>query len=307
MRCKMAAIRNFRRTLSASVALAAALAVVAVAPCSASAGGLTSVSAFRDITGPTGTLATVTVRCPRGTRVVSGGYDPANVFHPNGSGTELVVNTSRRTGRRAWKVSAYQLGRGDTVRLTATANCSAELGPLMTRTRRVSVSGKPGNPAVGTASAHCPHHFFALSGGFQISVNGRATSTSPNSPPVSLILGSRAVARSWAVTGARMGPGHSSMTAFAYCSSTRPLGRPKVGTLHARAPNRSDRLTTPRCPRGMIAASGGFSARFPMGPGQGRILPLSSGLVGARRWTFTAISQNGDAPFNGFTYCVRRT
>ena len=84
---------------------------------------------------------------------------------------------------------------------------------------------------------HCPHHFFAVAGGFHISINGRSTNPS-DSPPVSGILGSRAVARAWAVTGARIG--------------TRPLAphrlrlllpgaaasdRPKVGIMYAAYPD----------------------------------------------------------------------
>ncbi len=266
--------------------------------------GLEPVSVTKEVTGPTGTVATAVARCPRGTRVVSGGYDPGNVYHPNGPATALIVNTSRRAGRRGWKVSAYQLGGGDTVELTATANCSTDLGRLMVRTRQITIDARPGNPGAENASAHCPRHFFALSGGFQLSINGRSTNPS-NSPPVSMIIGSRAVARSWAVTGARMGTGHSSMTAFAYCYPTRPIGRPKVGVMHATDPIRDDRLLTPRCPSRWFAVSGGFSARFPMGPGQGSLLPISSGLSGKRRWSFTGISQGGNAPFNGFTYCLR--
>ena len=88
-------------------------ALAAAFPAAASARpGLTQVSATTPVDGPTGTTASATARCPAGTRAISGGYDPTNVFHPNGSGTALLVNTSRRLGPRAWKVTAYQLGGG---------------------------------------------------------------------------------------------------------------------------------------------------------------------------------------------------
>jgi hypothetical protein len=293
------------------MALAGLMAVVGVAaagPTAASANqGLKQVSVTTEVDGPTGTVASATARCPRGTRAVSGGYDPTNVFHPNGSGTALLVNTSRRLGPRAWKVSAYQLGGGDQVELTASANCSRDLGRPMVRIKRISITATPNNPNPGNASAHCPHHFFAVAGGFHISINGRSTNPS-DSPPVSMILGSRAVARSWAVTGARIGTGRSRLTAFAYCYPTRPLGRPKVDVMRANTPVSNDHLLTPRCPRGYYAVSGGYSARFPMGPGQGSGLPVSSGLLGARRWSFGVVVLNGGStPFNGFTYCLRRS
>jgi hypothetical protein len=271
---------------------------------------LKTVSATTQVDGPTGTTASVTARCPRGTRAVSGGYEPSLMFHPNGSGTALLVNTSRRLGPRSWKVSAYQLGGGDQLSLTAIANCSRDLGRPMVRIKKRSVEaaqGNPNNPNPGNASAHCPHHFFPVAGGFHISINGRSTNPS-DSPPVSMILGSRAVARSWAVTGARLDSGHSRLAAFAYCYPVRPIGRPKVKVIRPRTPVGIDELLTPRCPRGWYAVSGGYSARFPMGPGQGSSIPYSSSPQGARRWSFGAVAVNGvTAPFNGFTYCLPRS
>jgi hypothetical protein len=268
---------------------------------------LKTVSATTQVEGPTGTTASVTARCPRGTRAVSGGYEPTFVFHPNGSGTALLVNTSRRLGPRGWKVSAYQLGFGDQVSLTATVNCSSTLGRPMVRVKKRSIKAGSNNPNPGNVTAHCPRHFFAVAGGFHISINGRSTNPS-DSPPVSMVIGSRAVRRDWAVTGARLGPGSSRLTAFAYCYRVRPLGRPKVRIIHPRTPVGIDQLITPRCPRGWYAVSGGYSARFPMGPGQGSSLPAYSTPHGVRRWSFGAVAVQGStAPFNGFTYCLRRS
>ena len=294
--------RTVRALLLAAIALAAAF------PAAASARpGLTQVSATTPVDGPTGTTASATARCPAGTRAISGGYDPTNVFHPNGSGTALLVNTSRRLGPRAWKVTAYQLGGGDPVELTATANCGRQLRRPMVHIKRISISATSTDPNPGNATAHCPHHFFAVSGGFHISINGRSTNPS-DSPPVSLVIGSRAVARAWAVTGARVGTGRSRLTAFAYCYPVRPIGMPKVGVIHARTPIRNDNMRTPRCPRGTYAVSGGYSARFPMGPGQGSAIPVSSGLLGPNRWSFGAIVTQGESTaFNGFTYCLRES
>ncbi len=312
MGCPMAPLRHaFTRHLHARIpraVLPVAVALVLALPAAASArAGLTQVSATTPVDGPTGTTASATARCPAGTRAISGGYDPTNVFHPNGSGTALVVNTSRRLGPRAWKVTAYQLGGGDPVQLTATANCGRQLGRPMVHTKQISIRATSSDPNPGNAAAHCPHHFFAVSGGFHISINGRSTNPS-DSPPVSAILGSRAVARAWAVTGARIGSGSSRLIAFAYCYPVRPMGRPKVGVIRAHTPVSNGYLVTPRCPRGTYAVSGGFSARFPMGPGQGSALPISSGLLGADRWSFgVVVRQGGSAPFNGFTYCLRRS
>ncbi len=312
MRSAMAALReaipSSHPARIALIGLTALMGVAFAVPAAASASpAMKTVSATTQVDGPTGTMASATARCPRGTRAVSGGYDPTLVFQATGSGTALLVNTSRRLGPRAWKVSAYQLGGGDQVSLTATANCSSELGRPMVRIAKRSIAATSSDPNPGNASAHCPHHFFAVAGGFHISVNGRSTNPS-DSPPVSMILGSRAVARSWAVTGARIGSGHSRLTTFAYCYPVRPLGRPEVRTIQARTPIVVDHLLSPRCPRRWYAVSGGYSARFPMGQGQGSIIPFSASLSGARRWRFGAVAVNGiSAPFNGFTYCLRRS
>ena len=311
MRGPMAALRHASTSPSSAwTARALLLAVIALAaafPAAASArAGLTQVSATTPVDGPTGTTASATARCPAGTRAISGGYDPTNVFHPNGSGTALLVNTSRRLGPRAWKVTAYQLGGGDPVQLTATANCGRQLGRPMVHTKQISIRATSTNPNPGNATAHCPHHFFAVAGGFHISINGRSTNPS-DSPPVSLIIGSRAVARAWAVTGARVGAGRSRLTAFAYCYPVRPIGMPKVRVIHAHTPIGMTTCVLRAARAATYAVSGGFSARFPMGPGQGSPLPVSSGLLGADRWSFGAIVRQGEsAPFNGFTYCLRR-
>ncbi len=315
MRCAMASLRevipSVLPTRPARLAAAGLIALAGLGLTGSAAAAarppLKTVSATTQVDGPTGTLAKVTAHCPRGTRAVAGGYDPTFVFHPNGSGTALLVNTSRRLGPGAWKVTAYQLGGGDPVSLTAIANCSSELGRPKVRISQRSILATPNNPNPGNATAHCPHHYFAVAGGYHISVNGRSTNPS-DSPPVSMVIGSRAVARDWAVTGARVGTGRSKMTAFAYCYPVRPLGRPKVGIMHQRSPVGIDQLITPRCPLGWYAVSGGYSARFPMGPGQGSSLPAYSKPHGTRRWSFGAVAvQGSNAPFNGFTYCLRRS
>ncbi len=205
-----------------------------------------------------------------------------------------------RTGPRSWRVSAYKVGgRSGKTTLTAFAKCGHGLGPLKAVSEKAILPAPPGHIALRTARPQCPGGGFALSGGFKVSVNGRDT---PNSPPVAVVLGSRSVAHSWAVTAARLAPtGVSRMTAYAYCTSERPLTRGISAIFPAR--NHPRRLTA-LCPWGTVAASGGFLAHFPMGAARGVMIPITSGPAGGRRWTSTGLPQNANSYFSGFAYCV---
>ena len=92
------------------------------------------------------------------------------------------------------------------------------------------------------------------------------------------------------------------MTAYAYCASDRPFIR-AISAIFP-AGDRPQRLTTPTCPRGMSAASGGFLAHFPMGAAPGVMIPITSGPAGTRRWTATGLPQNANSFFSGYAYCL---
>jgi hypothetical protein len=53
----------------------------------------------------------VTARCPRGTKVVSGGFDNPD-FVVNGTDIAILPFESMKTGKREWTVSARNLGSG---------------------------------------------------------------------------------------------------------------------------------------------------------------------------------------------------
>jgi hypothetical protein len=164
----------------------------------------------------------------------------------------------------------------------------------------VTVPSPSGNVALRTARARCAGGGFAIAGGFKATVGGRFA---PNSPPVTVIFGSRAAGHTWAVTAARLAPGDSKLTAFAYCSAKRPFKRGISRIFPAGRQPRPQRLTA-LCPRGMSAASGGFLAHFPMGAAPGVMIPVTSHPVGGRRWASTGAPQNDESFFSAYAYCI---
>ena len=290
----MATTKLCRTIVIAALALGAAATWPAAAPADQSP-TVTTVSASKVIHGPTGSIGSATAHCPRGTRVISGGYDS------NFRAGALLPFASMRSGPRTWRVSAYRVGGGGgNLKLTAYAKCGDHLGPLTRVSEKVSVRSPPGHVALRTLRPRCPGGDFALSGGFKITVNGRSN---PNSPPVAVIFGSRAAGHAWAVTAVRLASGESQLTAFAYCAADRPFKRGISGIFPATKRPRPQRLTA-LCPRGMSAASGGFLAHFPMGAARGVMIPVTSHPLGGRRWTSTGAPQNANSFFSAYAYCI---
>jgi hypothetical protein len=275
-----------------------ALAAAGLAP-TAAAGerpSIVTVSATKVVRGPVGAIGATTANCPRGTRVLSGGYDSSF------SAGALLPHVSMRTGPRSWRVSAYRVGGGSgRLKLTVYAKCGDLPGRLRSATEQVTVPGPAGNVALRTVRPRCPGDDFALSGGFKLTVAGRFA---PNSPPAAVVMGSRAEGREWAVTAARLAPsGESKLTAIAYCTSKRPFKRGISGIFPASRRPGPERLTA-LCPRGMNAASGGFLAHFPHGAASGVMIPVTSHPLGERRWTSTGVPQNADSFFSAYAYCI---
>ncbi len=276
-----------------------ALAATALTPALASAveaAAIDTVSAAKVVRGPTGTTGSATARCPRGTRVLSGGYD--STF----SSGAMLPYASVRTGPRTWRVSAYRVGGGHgKLRLTTYARCGEHPGPMPSAREKTTLPAPPGHIAIRTLRPRCPGGDFALSGGFKMTVPGRFA---PNSPPAAAVFGSRVEGREWAVTATRLAPsGESKLTAFAYCTPERPFKRGISGIFPSSRRPGPKRLTA-LCPRGMAAASGGFLAHFPMGAARGVMIPVTSHPVGGRRWTSTGVPQQASAFFSAYAYCL---
>ncbi len=214
----MAAPRFPKRIAAAGLTALVAAALAPAVASAAEAPAIVTVSAKEVVRGPIGATGAATARCPRGTRVLSGGYD--STF----SSGALLPHVSMRTGPRSWRVSAYRIGGGrGKLRLTAYAKCGEHPGPLPSASARTTVPTPPGHVALRTLRPRCPGGRFALSGGFKLTVPGRF---GPNSSPAAVVFGSRAEGREWAVTATRLAPsGESKLTAYAYCTPDRPYKR----------------------------------------------------------------------------------
>lgn len=114
---------------------------------------------------PSATMKTVTKRCKRGERVVSGGFSsgPAGAG-PAGLGVaRLFINRSQRAGGRKWQVRAVNSGAGVATRLTVRAYCERRGARL----REVSDTITLAAESLGTAVARCPGRRVAIAGGFR--------------------------------------------------------------------------------------------------------------------------------------------
>jgi hypothetical protein len=148
-----------------------------------------------------------TAKCPRGTRVVSGGFDNPDFAHTGGfDGPNIRPYESRKVGKRKWKVSASN--RSDEAgTLVAYAYCHDGKAPK-TKSKNKSLELKPGAPRA-TAIARCKKSQRVVSGGF--------SSDQPADFGGPFVTESRRKGkRKWVVTAFsnEVGP---AITAYAYC------------------------------------------------------------------------------------------
>jgi hypothetical protein len=154
---------------------------------------------------PTGTA---TATCPRGTKVISGGFDnPDFSFIGGSSGTDIRPYESFKSGKRTWTVSASDRGdEGGT--LVAYAYCHKGKTPKTKQATETLALG-PGGFPLDSVTARCKKSQRVVSGGFAsdpvADVNGP------------FFTGSRRDGkRKWIVTAAANLPGPA-ITTYAYC------------------------------------------------------------------------------------------
>ncbi|MFN8159736.1 MAG: hypothetical protein U0R52_01645 [Solirubrobacterales bacterium] len=285
----------------AGLAATAAILFCAWAPGAAAAPRFETVSATAAVTGPPLSKGSATARCPAGTRVIGGGYDSTDSLRPDGSGSGLLVFSSRRVSRRAWRVAAFKAGSsGGRLRLTAVARCGSYPGPLRARSASVEVPGPTRNVSPRWIAASCPDGTFPVSGGFGLTLGNR---TGSQGLPPAFVLGSAATPRGWRAVAARISsPGSSKLTAIAYCGRQRTVTRAKSAIF--RAGSVPHRLVTSRCPYGTEAVAGGFLAHLPMGPAPGIMFTLTSSLAGHRHWELTGLAVNSRSFLTSYAYCL---
>ena len=201
-----------RRAAILAVASAAALALCA-APAPAAkkgAGKLRTAAATASASGAFD-VATATAVCPKGTKVLGGGYTttiPAVGSH------WLNVHESQRSGGRGWRVSGAEYFAGSDT-LTAYAYRAPLNVKIKARSAQVPVPTTAGSGTV--VQALCPKRTIALSGGF---------STEPaNASDSSLVSRSVGASRTrWVVDVTRLsGAAGRTLSAHVYCGPKAKL------------------------------------------------------------------------------------
>lgn len=118
--------------------------------------------------------ASLVAVCPRGTRVISGGFATGGFNQP--TGPQVLALTSKRVGSRRWKVAGFNLPEDDPAsnsqgrpgKLAAYAYCLRGDAGLTAVSRRVKVPPMPsqGIDRPRTFRVSCPAGRRAVSGGF---------------------------------------------------------------------------------------------------------------------------------------------
>ena len=150
-------------------------------------------------------VGSVVAKCPHGSQAIAGGF---------ATNRGVITLTSKRTGRRGWKVGGVNINNSQNppgpARLTAYAYCKAPGPKLVTRSKDTTVSS-----GFRTTSVKCPKHAKALSGGFDGHVSGRSGQLRAAGA-----LNSKRAAhgRAWTTSALSVSaPNQATITTYAYC------------------------------------------------------------------------------------------
>jgi hypothetical protein len=152
-----------------------------------------------------GETETLTARCPRGTKVASGGFENPD-FVLNGDNVAIFPTESLRTGKREWTVSATNLG-GDPGELLVQVNCQEGKG-LRAFDETLSID----EAGVHDVEAACGGGRRVVSGGFEYSL--------PPSEGAYVSASHKVGKREWEVEAVDFDD-PATLTAYAYCEKKK--------------------------------------------------------------------------------------
>jgi hypothetical protein len=281
-----------RRKLALSVAAIAIVGVGGLVALRASGGLIKrtkSVTVPVD-TGPGGT-ATATAGCPKGKRVVLGGFE-VPLSAADASTTHLELG-----GERGWRAGVVNYDGDEKSTLTSIAYCGRLEGVrARKRTVRIPTQGPSASPV--TVAAHCRRGERLAFGGFQYD-QGPAPGES-NDAYLSELR--RTGKRGWQV-GAFNFSGTAPMTAIAYCSRHSPPTTTAKESVTVEGSGKA--RVTARCDRGERLAFGGYSADVTYS----KAFVLLHGLkrTGARALQVSARNGNstGAGKLTAYAYCAK--
>jgi hypothetical protein len=168
---------------------------------------------------PPGDTGSVTAKCPKGKRVMFGGFESPEPL-PGAAPPEFGIYpfTSKRVGNRRWKVSGFADIHGaepEPQFLRSRAFCYGNGPSLTVRSKKTTIA----DGDTGVVKAKCKADEIAVSGGFKSSAEGSGAATAYARSFVS----KRAGKRRWKVAAFGEGRGDSPLRAFAYCAPTGAL------------------------------------------------------------------------------------
>jgi hypothetical protein len=233
-----------------------------------------------------GEAGTVTAKCKKGTKAVSGGFE--SDFDPS----FLIPTSSSRVGRRSWSTEAFS---------------ADESGPLTTSAycRDQKVKSKLSEEAVvapnerETATAKCKKGTKAVSGGF-------VSEFDPDGPFLFTEDSRRLGKRKWAVTGVNFGDESGTMTAQVNCVEGDPPKARDASELISWEGGMSnvDESVTASCKRGERVVSGGFTGPSVLPPTG--VVVFASHRVSKRKWEVSGVTgvENSE-PVVAIAYCEK--
>jgi hypothetical protein len=274
-----------RRLLTAALAIGM---IAAVSAAGVAGGALKTNSAVVEI--PVDGQGSVTAKCAKPTKVVSGGFDAPAFEAAEGPLTFALV--SERTGRRTWTTSA--LNYDEPGELVGYVYCSKTLPTLKVR----SASKTLGDDDDTSVSARCKKGGEAVSGGF---VTGDF-----ENEELQPYESRRTGKRRWTVSATNFGPGANELTAIAYCAQHK-LGLKAKSAEDTTTEQGSLVFAEARCRKGTKAVSGGFSGVMELNDRQ--TVPFQSTRTGRSRWSSAALAGfvGGTGPtitWTTYVYCL---
>lgn len=218
---------------------------------------------------PAGGKGFVTARCPKGSEVVSGG------FQSGSNGGNILGFSSSRTSSRAWKVGGWDVNEDEGGSFTAHATCTKRHLGLVTKSARKVL----GSEEQGGAIAACPRGSRVVSGGYAAPFHPSLIGSA-----LFVFTSKRVGVRKWKAAAANNGGAKGTLRAFAYCDKPGPRLVARSKSVAIPEPEQPARATA-TCPKGLQVYSGGFQdTNYGPGVGQSEIVPFESFRVNKQKW-----------------------
>jgi hypothetical protein len=244
---------------------------------------------------PPDEFESVTAKCEKGTKAVSGGFE-SEFESPPVTSPFLEVNESQRVGRRGWVTSALNDGSSEG-ELASFAYCRGQK-----LTRVADTVPAPVGDFI-TATAKCPRGTKVISGAFE----GSPIDLVGTTPVLYISESRRATKRTWEASAHSNGNEDGELTAIAYCGTgKKPKAKSSSHRISSDPPDPDTADLLVRCKRGQRVVSGGFGSPDDSGEATPRV--LTSMKEGRRGWAVRAFLGSNGLPteVTAYAYCEKK-